>query len=99
MQFSGVTPGNSFNALKKSIAEKLDQAAGSLGRQTEAGRVLGPCSQQASEWLHYSAEYVRELDVQEADLELRRRISAHPGRSLLIGLTAGLMAGLWLRGR
>jgi len=94
-----VTPGNSFNNLKKSIAEKLDQAAGSLGRQTEGSPVLGPCGQQASEWLHCSAEYVRELDVQKADLELRRQIGAHPGRSILISLTAGLLAGLWLRGR
>ena len=99
MQSSEITPGNSFNTFKKSIAEKLDQAAGSLRRQTDGSRALGPCGQQASEWLHYSAEYVRELDLQKTDLELRKRIGEHPGRSILIGLTAGLLAGLWLRGR
>jgi hypothetical protein len=99
MEHSAATPGNSFNTLKKTIAEKLEQAAGSLGRQTETGRVLGPYGRQASEWLRHSAEYVRELDLKKADLELRGRIRAHPGQSVLVGLMAGFFVGLWLRRR
>ncbi len=92
-----MTTGNSLNTLKRTIAEKLEKAAISLGKRTEAGRDPGPYNRQVSEWLHHSAEYVRELDIKKADLELRNRIRTHPGKSILAGLTAGLLIGLWLR--
>jgi hypothetical protein len=87
----------SFDAFKESIAEKLDRAAGSIQRQTESSQSLGPYSQHASEWLHHSAQYVREFDIQQADLDLRRQIRTHPGKSLLIGLAAGLVVGILVR--
>ncbi len=91
--------GNSFNSVKETIAEKLERAAASLGRPTEGSGVLGPYSQQASEWLHQSADYVRDFDVKKADLQLRNQIRTHPGQSLLIGVGVGFLLGLLLRRR
>lgn len=96
---SGTRSGNTFNSVKESIAEKLERAAYSLGRQTEEGGTLGPYSQQASEWLHQSAAYVRDFDIKRADMQLRSQISSHPGRSMLIGLAAGVLVGFWIRRR
>ncbi len=99
MELNGISPGNSFNALKNTIAEKLERAADSLGRESESGEVPGSYCLSASEWLRHSAEYVRELDLKKADLELRYRIRAHPAQSIVIALTAGVLTGLWLRRR
>ena len=96
---SGTETGSSFNSVKQTIAEKLDQAAVSLGGQSEGGQVLGPYSQQASEWLHQSANYVREFDIKNADAKLRNQIRTHPGKSLLIGVGVGMLLGLLLRRR
>ena len=96
---NGTRSGNSFNAVKESIAERLDRAAGSLGRQTEEGNVLGPYGRQASEWLHQSAAYVRDFDIQRADMQMRNQIRAHPGRTILIGLAAVVMVGFLIRRR
>ena len=98
MEPSGTRSGNSFNSIKESIADRLERAAGSL-TQVEGGGTLGPYSQQASEWLHKSAEYVREFDVHKADTQLRNQIRIHPGRSMLIGLGAGVLIGFLLRRR
>ncbi len=96
---SGIKSGNSFSAVKESIAEKLERAAGSLGRQSEEGSPLGPYSQQASEWLHQSAAYVRNFDIKRADMQLRNQIRAYPGRSMLVGFAAGILIGYWIRRR
>jgi len=93
MDNSETGSGNSFSNVKEAIAEKLEQAASSLRRAS------GGCGQQASDWLHHSAEYVRSFDVQKADMELRNRIRMHPGRCLLIGLGAGIFLGCMLRRR
>lgn len=99
MEQNGIRPGNSFNTVKQSIAEKLEQAAGSLGRHTQQDTVLGPCGRQASEWLHQSAAYVRDFDLERADRQLRNQIRTYPGRSMLIGLAAGVLVGLLIRRR
>lgn len=96
---SGIKSGNSFNNIKESIAERLERAAGSLGRQTEEGSALGPYSRHASEWLNQSAAYVRDFDIKRVDTQLRNQIRAYPGRSMLIGLAAGILVGLWIRRR
>ena len=96
---NGTMSGNSLSVLKESIAEKLEAAAGSLGRQAEEGTVLGPYGQQASEWLHQSAAYVRDFDIKRADTQLRDQIRAYPGRSMLISLAAGILIGYWIRRR
>ncbi len=100
MENNGATEsGNSFNNVKRSIAEKLEQAAVSLGKQSEGSHALGPYSQQASQWLHQSADYVRDFDIKKADMELRHQIRTHPGKSLLIGVGVGVLVGLLLRRR
>jgi ElaB/YqjD/DUF883 family membrane-anchored ribosome-binding protein len=96
---SGTESGDSFSSVKETIAEKLERAAVSLGRQSEGAHVLGLYSQQASQWLHQSADYVRDFDVKKADKELRNQIRTHPGKSLLIGFGAGMLLGLLLRRR
>jgi ElaB/YqjD/DUF883 family membrane-anchored ribosome-binding protein len=96
---SGTEPGNSFNNVKQTIAEKLELAAISLGGQSESGHGPGPYCQQASQWLHQSADYVREFDIKRADAELRNQIRMHPGKSLLIGVGVGMLLGLLLRRR
>lgn len=99
MEQSGMKSGHSLNNLKENLADKLDRAAGSLGRQTEEGSVLGPYGRQASEWLHQSAAYVRNFDIERADTQLRNQIRTYPGRSMLIGMAAGVLLGLLLRRR
>jgi ElaB/YqjD/DUF883 family membrane-anchored ribosome-binding protein len=99
MEQNGTAPGDSFGTLKKNIADTLERAANSLGKETETGNAPGPYSQQASRWLLHSADYVRELDIKKADLELRNQIRSHPGQSILIGLVTGVLVGIWLRRR
>jgi ElaB/YqjD/DUF883 family membrane-anchored ribosome-binding protein len=96
---SGTESGNSFNNIKQAIAEKLERAAISLGQQSKSGHVVGPYSQQASQWLHQSADYIREFDIKKADTELRNQIRMHPGKSLLIGVGVGILLGLLVRRR
>lgn len=98
MDDSGIRSGNPLNGVKESLAEKLDWAAGALGG-TEEGGALGPYSQQASEWLHHSADYIRNFDIKRADMQLREQIRNNPGRSMLIGLAAGFLVGLLIRRR
>ncbi len=100
MEEGGTRSGNSFNAVKESIADKLERAAGSLSRPAEEGSgALGPYSQQASEWLHQSAEYVRNFDIKRADMQIRNQVRTYPGRTLLISLAAGMLVGYWIRRR
>lgn len=98
-EYHKAAPANVWETLKTAVAEKLEHAAGSLDAPGASAYPAGPYSRQASEWLHHSAAYVRALDLQKADLELRGRIQTHPGRSVLIGLAAGLLAGFWLQRR
>jgi ElaB/YqjD/DUF883 family membrane-anchored ribosome-binding protein len=49
--------------------------------------------------LHQSAAYVRDFDIQRADMQMRNQIRAHPGRTILIGLAAGIMVGFLIRRR
>jgi len=89
----------SFAAFKETIAEKLDRAAGSLGEKSETGWPMGPYSQQASEWLHQSARYIRAFDIKRADADLKNQIRMHPGKSILISLAAGIAVGFIVRRR
>jgi ElaB/YqjD/DUF883 family membrane-anchored ribosome-binding protein len=91
--------GGSLKTLKTVIADKLEQAAETFEAPDASEPEEETCNRQASEWLRRSAAYVREWDVQKADLKLRNRIQAHPGQSILIGLTAGVLVGLWLNRR
>jgi hypothetical protein len=99
MENGGTESSRSFAAFKETIAEKLDRAAGSLGRQSETGQASGPYSRQASEWLHQSAQYIRAFDMKRADADLKNQISLHPGKSVLISLAAGFALGFMLRRR
>lgn len=85
------------SSVKETIAGKLEQAAGSLEQCEQGG--LGPYSKQASEWLRHSAEYVRRFDVGQTDKDIRTMISAHPGRSILVSMAAGVLIGAWIRHR
>lgn len=85
------------NSVKETIAAKLEQAAGSLEKCEEGG--LGPYSRQASQWLRHSAEYVRRLDIAQTDKDIRTMINAHPGRSILVSMAAGVLIGAWIRHR
>ena len=99
MEGNGSMSGNSFNIFKETIAEKLHRAAGSLEGQAGEGSVLGPYSHQASQWLHHSADYVKNFDVHRADMQIRNQIRTYPGRSMLISLAAGILVGVWIRRR
>jgi hypothetical protein len=89
---------NSFIRFKETVAEKIERAANSL-EGTEPGQALGPYSQQASQWLHESARYIRSFDIKEADANIRAHIRVHPGKSVLIGLATGFIIGFWVRRR
>ena len=99
MENVGAESSKSFNAFKETMAKKLEQAAGSLGRQSETVQALSSYSRQASEWLHQSAQYVRAFDVKQADADLKNQVCLHPGKSILLCLAAGFAVGLIVRGR
>ena len=99
MENVGPESNKSFTAFKETIAKKLDQASGSLGRQSETVQALGSYSRQASEWLHQSAQFVRAFDVKQADTDLKNQVCLHPGKSILLCLAAGFAVGLMVRGR
>jgi ElaB/YqjD/DUF883 family membrane-anchored ribosome-binding protein len=91
------------DGIKKTVSEKLrsaarvvaDKAADPRLQDTLTGR-YGP---QVSSWLNSSADYVREMNVEQVKADLQQEIRRNPGRSLLIAGAFGLLLGSLLRRR
>lgn len=93
---------NGFDNVKNIIADKLHNAAEAISEKAADGNALaglGECGKYASGWLDQSAEYVREFDIEQADVKVREYVGESPGRSLLIAGAVGLVVGVLLRRR
>jgi ElaB/YqjD/DUF883 family membrane-anchored ribosome-binding protein len=90
------------NKVKKTIAEKLKTAAEVIRQKTgqpERTGTLAAYGTQASKWLDSSADYVRELDIDQVKTDLQQQVRHNPGRSLLIAGAVGLVLGTIFRRR
>jgi ElaB/YqjD/DUF883 family membrane-anchored ribosome-binding protein len=90
------------NKVKKTIAEKLKTAAEVIRQKTgqpERTGNLAAYGTQASKWLDSSADYVRELDIDQVKTDLQQQVRHNPGRSLLIAGAVGLVLGTIFRRR
>lgn len=92
-----------FEDVKRSVADKLHDAAGALRSKTaapaESDSGLGRYRYQASDWLDRSAEYVRGFDYERTNAQVKGFIRQNPGRSLLMAGAAGLIIGALIRRR
>jgi ElaB/YqjD/DUF883 family membrane-anchored ribosome-binding protein len=94
--------GSKFSNLKASVSDSLRSAAGVIREKAEeAGENsnLSHYGHQASRWLNTSADYVRDMDFQAVQSDIKETVRRNPGRSLLIAAAAGLIIGIMLRRR
>ena len=87
--------------VKSVIADTMNKVAEALGEKAagkDAQFGTDLYGRQASEWLDKSAEYVREMDLKQADATAREYVRQSPGRSLLIAGAVGMIIGaMWRR--
>jgi ElaB/YqjD/DUF883 family membrane-anchored ribosome-binding protein len=101
-EFQSSNQSTGFENVKNIIADKLhnvvevlsDKVADKDGKSRKA-----QYGKQAANWLDHSAEYIRQFDYKEADASVRECVRQHPGRSLLIAGSVGLIIGAILRRR
>lgn len=88
--------------VRQSIADKLRQAAESLGKtaaEHEDQSSIGQLEKHAAGWLDQSADYVRDFNYEREQARVREQVAQHPGRSLLIAGAVGLALGILFRRR
>ena len=95
-----------FEDVKNTVANKLHDAAGALRDKAAAGGTspetesgFSRYGSQASDWLDDSAEFIRRLDYQQANLKVKEYVRDNPGRSLLMAGITGLLIGAAVRRR
>ncbi len=84
------------------IADKMHDLAQTISRKaasTQPDSQVAQYGHQASEMLEESAEYVRQLDLKDVQVQMRDYIKRNPGQSLAIAGVAGLVIGAILRRR
>ena len=91
--------GSTFNQVKSTVAEKLVEAADALRQKTGQNGAVAPYANQASDWLHQAADYVRDFDPAELKSGIQRQVHNNPGRSLIAAAGIGLALGILLRRR
>ena len=100
---SGSRRASSFNKLTEIIADKLKTAAVTLRNKAAEGNgqnnAVVQYGRQAATWLDSSADYVRELDVDQIKTDVKNHVRQNPGRTLLIAGAAGLLLGALIRRR
>jgi ElaB/YqjD/DUF883 family membrane-anchored ribosome-binding protein len=67
------------------------------GRDERSSVTTG--GRQATVWLNRSADYVEHLDLGQIKTEIQGLVRTHPGVSLLMAGTAGLIIGSLVRRR
>lgn len=88
------------DGLKQSVADGLYRAATALDQTvSEHGdkSALADVEQHAVQWLHQSADYIRQFNYEHEEANLRKHINHNPGRSMAIAGAAGLVIGMLLR--
>jgi ElaB/YqjD/DUF883 family membrane-anchored ribosome-binding protein len=87
------TGGSTFDNIKTTVADKLNNAADTLRQKTGQSGYAG----QASDWLTNAADYVRDVKPEQLKSTIQEQVRSNPGRSLLIAAGAGLALGILLR--
>ncbi len=93
---------NCLDKAKTVIADKLHHVAAAINEKAadrDPQCDMARYGIQASEWLDQSAEYVRELNYEEADAKVRDYVRQSPGRSIAIAAAVGIVIGAILRRR
>lgn len=87
---------------QQTLADKMHELAQTISRKASATQPDTPMAQyghQASEMLDESAEYLKQLNLQDVQVQVRDYIKKNPGQSLAIAGVAGLVIGAFLRRR
>jgi ElaB/YqjD/DUF883 family membrane-anchored ribosome-binding protein len=87
------TSGSTFDNIKTTVADKLNDAADALRQKTGQAGYAG----KASDWLTNTADYVRDVNPDQLKSTIQEQVRSNPGRSLLIAAGAGLALGILLR--
>jgi ElaB/YqjD/DUF883 family membrane-anchored ribosome-binding protein len=88
--------------VKTVIADKMHKVAAAVGERAasqDAQPAMAQYGKQAAELLGESAEYIQELDLEQADAKVREYVRQNPGISLLIAGVTGLIIGAIFRRR
>lgn len=91
--------GSKLDNIKSTVADKLDSAADVLRQTSGQTRAGAGYVNQASDWLGYAADYVRDIEPDQIKSDLQQQVCSNPARSLLIAGAAGLALGILLRRR
>jgi ElaB/YqjD/DUF883 family membrane-anchored ribosome-binding protein len=88
--------------IKTVITDKMHKVAAVVGEKAarrDAQSTLSQYGKQAAEVLDESAEYIQQLDYEQADAKAREYVRRNPGLSLLIAGVTGLIIGAVFRRR
>ena len=88
--------------IKTVIADKMHKVAAVVGERAanqDAKSAMAQYGKQAAEVLDESAEYIQQLDYEQADAKVREYVRQNPGLSLLIAGATGLIIGAIFRRR
>ena len=88
--------------IKTALADKMHKVAAAVGERAasqDAQPALAQYGKKAAEVLDKSAEYIQELDYEQADAKVRQYVRQNPGTSLLIAGVTGLVIGAIFRRR
>ena len=92
-----------FDKVTGIVAEKLKTAAATLRNKAADGNTQNNAvtqyGRQAATWLDSSADYVRDLDIDQIKTNVKEHVRQNPGRTLLIAGAAGLLLGALVRRR
>lgn len=92
-----------FDKLTGIISDKLKTAADTLRNKAAEGNgqnnAVVQYGRQAATWLDSSADYVRDLDIDQIKTNVKDHVRQNPGRTLLIAGAAGLLLGALVRRR
>jgi ElaB/YqjD/DUF883 family membrane-anchored ribosome-binding protein len=92
--------GSKFDNVKETVAEKLRGAANALHdkvAQSGQNETIYNYGQQAEKFLNRSADYIRDLDLEQVNTDIKEGVRRNPGRSLLIAGAVGLLLGVLVR--
>ena len=84
------------------IADKMHKVTAAVGERAasqDAQPAMAQYGKQAAELLDESAEYIQQLDYEQADAKVRKYVRQNPGLSLLLAGATGLIIGAIFRRR
>lgn len=88
--------------IKTVIADKMHKVAAAVGERAanqDAESAMAQYGKQAAEVLDQSADYIQQIDYEQADVKVREYVRQNPGLSLLIAGATGLIIGAIFRRR